>query len=303
MDSKPREKTTASKVRPRRLVIAACAAAMAVMTGLFVVSSGEPAADECHPRAKRDVKHPDCGVHNMMVVGRQAIYLSHLPMFDGEHRFQVILEATLAKGGQSVSKVYVDDRRVHPDVTMYTLAPRDVFVLSRVFGTDPPPRRSFGGTLFRGHLERGGVQLDRLTGVEVTITRVIYAQEIGDKAASVKSDTLDYILFGKGSELFLAHRIAQPPDFDQLVGVKIAGHTFTSEELGRGVSIKILDRGNTPDRRLLAKDKVAAQGHVTGAHMFLPLTVEVTTEFYFEEGELASLATFEPTALEKDAGF
>jgi hypothetical protein len=301
MDTMHREGTTASKGRARPLVMAARAAAMAVMAGLLIVSSGEP-ADECHPRAKRD-QHPDCGVHNMMVVGQQAIYLSHLPMFDSEHRFQVILEATLAKGGQSVSKVYVDDRRGHPDVRMYTLKPRDVFVLPRLFGTNPPPRRSFRGTLFRGHLERDGVQLDRLTGVEVTIKRVIYAQEIGATTQITRSDTLDYILFGAGAELFLAHRIAQPPDFDQIVGVKVSGHAFTSEELTRGVSIKIPDRGNTPDRRLRAKDKVAAQGHVTGAHMFLPLTVEVTAEFYLEEGELASPATFDQTPLEKAAGF
>ena len=299
MDTTHRDRTTAPTGRPRPLVIAALAA----MTGLFIASGGETAPDECHPRTARDARHPDCGVHNMMVVGQQAIYLSHLPMFDSEHRFQLILEATLAKGGQSVGKVYVDDRRAHPDVGMYTLAPRDMFVLARLLGTDSLPRRSFRGTVFRGHLERGGVQLDRLTGVEATIKRVIYAQEIGSTAGLSKSDTLDYILFGTGAELFLAHRIAQLPDFDQLVGIKVSGHAFTSEELGRGVSIKVPDRKNTPDRRLRAKDKVAAQGQVGGANTFLPLTVEVTTEFYFEEGELASPATFETTPLEKAAGF
>jgi hypothetical protein len=147
------------------------------------------------------------------------------------------------------------------------------------------------------------VQVALLTDVEVTVKRVVYAQEIGPKTTSAKSDTLDYILFGEGLELFLAHRIAQPPDFDQIIGVKISGHTFTSEELLRGVSVEIPDRKNTPDRRLRAKDKVAADGQVTGAPMSLPLTVEVTTEFYFEEGELASPATFEETPLEKAAGF
>ena len=31
--------------------------------------------------------HPDCGVHNMMVIGEKTIFLSHLPMFQSEHRF------------------------------------------------------------------------------------------------------------------------------------------------------------------------------------------------------------------------
>ena len=288
---------TESKTRP--LVVAA----LAVMAGLLIVSSGEAASDECHPRAARDKQHPDCGLHNMMVVGQQAIYLSHLPMFDSEHRFQVILEATLARGGQNVGKVYVDDRRANPSVRMYTLKPGDVFVLPRLFGTDPPPRRSFPGTLFRGHLERRGTRLDRLTGVEVTVKRVVYAQEIGGTAGIAKPDTLDYVLFGTGSELFLAHRIAQAPDFDQIVGVKVSGRAFTSDELARGVSIKVPDRPNTPDRRLRAKDKVAGQAQVTGANTSLPLTVEVTTEFYFEETELALEPTLDQSPLEKAAGF
>ena len=292
--------TTESTKRSRPLVIAALAA----MAALVVASSAETASDECHPRTQRDKRHPDCGVHNMMVVGQQAIYLSHLPMFDSEHRFQVILEATVTKGGQDVGKVYVDDRRANPGVRMYMVMPSDVFVLPRLFGTDPAPRRKFRGTFFRGHQERGGVPLNRLTGVEVTVKRVIYAKEIGATAGIARSDTLDYILFGTGAERFLAHRIAQPPDFDQLIGVKVSGRAFTSEELARGVSIKIPDRANTPDRRLRPKDKVAAQGQVTGADTALPLTVEVITEFYFEESELALNPTLDPpTPLEKAAGF
>lgn len=291
--------TTKSKGRPRLPMIAAIAA----LAALLGVSSAGAVSDECHPRTQRDKKHPDCGFHNMMVVGQKAIYLSHLPMFDTEHRFQVILEVTLTKGGQNVGKVYVDDRRANPGVRMYMVTPSDVFVLARLFGTDPAPRRTFRGTVFRGHQERGGVQLDRLTGVEVTVKRVVYAQEIGGTARIAKSDTLDYIVFGTGSELFLAHRIAQPPDFDQIVGVKVSGRAFTSEELARGVSIKIPDRVNMPDRRLRPRDKVAAQGQVTGASTILPLTVEVTTEFYFEESELALDPKLEQTPLEKAAGF
>ena len=55
--------------------------------------------------------------HNMLVVGEQTVYLSHLPMFQGGqsvhqpcrhrvhllHRFQVILEATFSKQGKNVT--------------------------------------------------------------------------------------------------------------------------------------------------------------------------------------------------------
>jgi hypothetical protein len=298
MDSRHDVRTTGS-MRARLLVLA-CAVALLAAAELFLASGGIAAGAECQ---ERGVPDPDCGTHNMMVVGQRAIYLSHLPMFDNEHRFQVILEATLAKSGKSLSTVYLDDRRGHADVKMYTLEPQELFVLARLFGTDGTPRRSFRGTMFRGHLERGGVRVARLNDVEVTVKRVIYAQEIGSKAGIARSDALDYILFGDGTEMFLAHRIAEAPDFDQLLGVKISGHSFTADDLKRGVSITVPDRQNTADRRLRAKDKIAAQGKVTGAAAALPLTVEVTTEFYFEEGELASPATFGQTPLEKSAGF
>jgi len=281
----------------RRFVIATLAA------GLFTASTAAAAPDECHPRTQRDKRHPDCGVHNMMVVGQQAIYLSHLPMFDSEHRFQVILEATLARAGQDVGKLYADDRRANPGVRMYTFKPRDVFVMARLFPTDPAARKSFRGTLFRGHLERDGVQLDRLTGVDVVVKRVIYAQELGGTAGPAKPDTLEYILFGTPAELFLAHKIAGAPDFDQIVGVKVSGRAFSGEDLARGVTVKVADRPNTADRRLRPKDKSAVQAQVAGAAAALPLTVEVTTEFYFEDGELAADPTFDPTELEKAAGF
>ena len=44
-------------------------------------------------------------------------------------------------------------------------------------------------------------------------------------------------MFGKGDELFLAHLITRPPDFDQILSVKVSGHAFTDAELGQGVRI------------------------------------------------------------------
>src|SRR5215208_8521951 len=45
----------------------------------------------------------EIGVHGMLVAGDATIYLSHLPMFtDPAHRFQVILEATLASPGRDL---------------------------------------------------------------------------------------------------------------------------------------------------------------------------------------------------------
>jgi hypothetical protein len=170
-------------------------------------------------------------------------------------------------------------------------------------GPEAARRTSFPGTVYRGHLERGGIPLAQLTGIDVKAKRVVYAQEIGESGGLSRADSLQYIVFGRGSEMFLAHRITGAPDFDQLLRVKISGHTFTEDERVRGVLVTVPDRPNDPARRLRRGEAVAVSGHVTGAHMFLPLKVEVLGEPYFEEGELAVRPVFAPTPLEIEAGF
>ena len=267
----------------------------------FAATSGFGSSDDCRARGPQD---PDCAQHNMMMVGEQSVFASHLPMFESPHRFQVILEVNLTKDGGSRNGVYAEDRREHPDTRMYTLAPSEIFVLSRLFNSDDKARRtSFRGTVFRGHLERGGMPIDPLTEVDVNVQRVVYAEEIGPPNGPDRADELGYIVFGRGPEMFLAHRITQPPDFEQLLSVKISGHAFTEDELNRGVLITVPDRPNEPARRLRPGETVGAKGHVTGAPVFLPLQVEVVAEPYFEEGELAAKFTMKPTPLEIEAGF
>ena len=68
-----------------------------------------------------------------------------------------------------------------------------------------------------------------MESVVVTVKKVVHAQKF-DPAAP-KPEKLQYILFGEGGELFLAHMITKPPDFDQIVSIKVADHPFTEEEL------------------------------------------------------------------------
>ena len=281
----------------RSLLLTAClgAAAPAMM------AAAKAATPECPG-------HQDCGQHNMMIVGEQAIFLSHLPMFGNEHRFQVILEVAFDQDGTPLDNVYADDRRKHPSERMYTLEPhREApFVLARLFNGDSETlMRSFPATVYRGHLERGGEPLEQLTDIEVTVQRVVYAEEIGLPADQPLPDGLDYIVFGGAPELFLAHRIAGPPNFDQLLGVKLSGHEFTEEDFARGISITVSDRENSPARRLRVGEIVAAQGHVAGTDAMRPVEVEVTTEYYFEESELDpdSSDPLGQTPLEEEAGF
>jgi hypothetical protein len=246
----------------------------------------------------------DCGTHNMMVVGEKTVFLSHLPMFHSEHRFQVILEATFRRKEETLDHIYTEDRRSHSRVKMYTVSPADRFVLSRLFAPEAQPaiRDTFQGTVFRGHLERGGKPINGMEGTEVHVARVVYAKEL--RPADAKAEKLEYILFGKGQELFLAHRITQTPDFDQLVAVQVdSQHDFTDAELNRGVIVTVPNRENAAAQRLKPQENVAAEAYISGASQSLPLHLQVGLEHYFEEGELLLPAKFDQTALEEAVGF
>lgn len=240
--------------------------------------------------------HRDCGQHNMMLVGADAAFLSHLPMFGNEHRFQVIAEVTFTAEGEDLGALYTDDRAAHPETRMYTVAPAENFVLSRLFTPDgEPERKGFAGNVFRGHLERGGQVIDGLRGISVEIEEIVYAQELAPEAAEVTG--LHYVLFGQGDDLYLAHVIGgAPDDFDQIVDVSLAGSDAAP---ANGAVLSVPGRANLAADRLQPDQRVTGEVAETGEQVELV----VGTEYYFEEGELLSNVTFAPTELEREAGF
>lgn len=248
-------------------------------------------------------------VHNMLVVGEQTIFLSHLPMFDGlnspktafrsPHRYQVILEVRFTEGGKDVSELYLRDRRAHPETRIYTLMPAE-FVLSRLFAPGDTPRLTeFTAEVTRGHLERPGHQaIAGLQDTLVKVTRVVHGRELEPKAA--KPAELEYILFGKGSELLLAHAIFGPPDFDHVLSVKLEGHELRADDLTRDVRVVVRDRNNVAAKRLREGQRTPATIRV-GDPGSAAQNVQLVAgrELYFEEGELLVPPTFEPTVEER----
>lgn len=109
---------------------------------------------------------------------------------------------------------------------------------------------------------------------------------------------LEYLLFGRGTELFLAHSIVKPPDFDQILSVNVDGLKLTDTELGSAIRIAIPTRKNSPADRLKEGDQAAAE--ISGGRK---LSLRAIREFYFEEGELRMPATFDTTPEEQKAGF
>ncbi len=245
----------------------------------------------------------------MMVFGEKTLYVSHLPMFDKlnarkdayvtPHRFQVILDATLSARAGNPQQTYFDDRQTHPQVRMYTLQP-EPFVLATLFpaATGPAQASEFPvAAVFRGHLERQG-RVKILTGGTISVRKVLYAHPFN--AAEKRPAQLEYLLFGKGDELFACHLIAAPPDFDQIVPVRVEAGTFQAEELARGIRISIPGSKNAAATRVNSQAGISAQTVAAAPRSF---QLDAGRELYFEEGELSIPPQFEQTTEEKRAGF
>ncbi len=248
--------------------------------------------------------------HNMMIVGSNTAYVSHLPMFEGlnpedpaefasPHRRQVIMEVTFTKGGKDLTPVYLADRVSHPNERMYTLRPSE-FVLGRVDPAGAALKKFKGNAVFRGHLERDPNRRIISAPFEVNVKNVIHFHKFDPRATKPKQ--LEYILFGKGPELFLAHFITLPNDFDQIVSIKAPGHGLTDAQLKQGLHVVIPSRNNDPLKRLKEKDKATAELQLPGVTP-PTLSLEVVREFYFEESELDNAGTMGSTKEETDSGF
>ena len=248
---------------------------------------------------------PAKAVHNMALVGDRHIVLSHLPMFMPPHSAQAVLDATFVKDGRNVDGLYFADRASHPAVRFYTVQPES-FAIQELFQPAPTQslRTHFRATVFRGHLEKGGVPLESLQDIDVQVKRVVHARSL-EGAATLP--TLTYFLAGGDGEFFLVHLLSAAPDFDQILSVTVSGGLPPTAELQRGLTVEVPVRANKLANRLQPKETVSVQGRVTGATQVLTLKVDVNAELYFEEGELSSTKMtgkmFETTPAEKKAGF
>lgn len=216
-------------------------------------------------------------VHRWVVFGTDRIYLSHLSMFAmPEHAVQLIVEAEFFDGDGRPSTAYADDRGAHPRQRLYTLDP-DVFVLSDILPTDSQPARrsSLTADLYRDHVEKDNPERARIArGLDVRITRVVYARRYDPDATPLGS--LEYAVFGDGTETYLAHTITRPPDFDQILRVAVEGDLAGRAD---GLTLTIPDRQNTLAERLEENGRgVPATLHGPGGDA--AVTVHPGVEFY-----------------------
>jgi hypothetical protein len=228
-------------------------------------------------------KDPAAG-HGMLVVGQDTVFFYHLPMFMSPHDYQVILEGTLSQSGSDPQRIYREDRKGHPQTRVYTFAP-DPFVLPDLF-PPAPKRQKIQGDLFRGHFESPpeypADPFEIGTGVDVTIVNVVFAKKL--LPVSSPPDHLEYVLFGKGRELFLAHRISRKGDFDQVVSAAIKGHKFSDDELRKGIPVQFTGKADASKQRLAKGATVSGTARVSDKSV--AVEVEPQVEFYMSERDL-----------------
>jgi hypothetical protein len=221
----------------------------------------------------------------MVVVGTKTMFFSHLPMFMSPHDYQVILEGTLSQSGTDPQRIYREDRARHPAGTVYTFNPV-AFVLPDL-APPAPKRKQFRGDLFRGHFESPPEFPAEpsliASGVTVEVTNVVYFQKLMPNTP--RPNTLEYLLFGTSEEIFVAHLITGPPDFDQIVSARVTGRQFTADQLQRGVRIQLAGMARSVAERLKPGKAVKATAEVSGEKV--TVNVETEAELYFMERELA----------------
>jgi hypothetical protein len=231
------------------------------------------------------------GIHGMLVLGgqrtgdslRSPVYVSHLPMFMSPHDFQVIVRVT----GEAARR-YGDFVAHFGSSDIYTFKP-EPFSIDELDPTRDrgAARTSFGGTLYRGHFERGGSEIasDALFEVE----QVVLFRRFGPAAGGGARDQLRYVCFGERDAAFLAHLITGPPDFDQVLNVEVSSPgDLSDEDLGSGVVVRVPERANDVGSRLHEGERCLCDVEGEPAGRSASLELVVALEYYLETGDLAA---------------
>lgn len=178
------------------------------------------------------ILYPDKpSTHGMMLMGNETIYASHLPMFHSPHDYQIVL---ILDFSEKDKQQYINDRKAHPEESVYTLEPED-FVLPEMVNHT----RHFQASIYRGHFERGGTKF--IEKIPVSIKKIVYYHQF--QKETIKPKQLQYLLFGNKKEQFLVHKISAKPDFDENSSVEIKDPAVLSNLLKNNyISIEFAEK-------------------------------------------------------------
>lgn len=236
------------------------------------------------------------GVHGMLLFGSDPLYLSHLPMFGSPHNFQVILEVTFDEAGAEILRSDRDET----GNGLYTFEPVEFDITELDPRHGPTGRTTIDGTVYRGHFERGGEPLTRVTAV---VRQVAYFDELDVRAEHDTDRELEYLCVGRPPELHLAHHVTASPDFDQVLSVEMVAGTVrdpagrpvgeeATNRFDRAVPVVFAGRTDIPTFRLRPDETVEgffrSTVGPTGSHGFR-VDIVIRREWYLELRELGSV--------------
>lgn len=176
---------------------------MVILTATFIFVN--PASAQTSP----------CMTHGMRIVGENAVYLSHMPLFNGScHNYQALLEVTFEGAGDPQAK-YLIEQKKDPNQNEFTFEPTQEFSMPDL---ESGKIQSFKGNIHRGQYERNATRQLIASNVNAKVKRVVYFRRLSPNSQVPK--LTEYLLFGNSKEQYLAHLITAPPDFDQILVVK-----------------------------------------------------------------------------------
>ncbi|MGX9889806.1 hypothetical protein [Streptomyces sp. NPDC002276] len=201
---------------------------------------------------------PELALHGLLLLGTDTIYAVHMPTFTAPHDFQAVLRVTLD------TDTYRTARKRYGTSALFTARPRTLLL------KDLEPGATCTADLYFGRFGRDGEPLGE---VSVTIEETVY---VGHPAAEPR--TLRYVLFGR-EQLYLAHVLTGPPDFDQVLTAQLAGEWWAlgggEETVARTVTVP--GRPDDLTGRLRPGEQLTADG----------TELQVLAEVYLETADLA----------------
>ncbi|MFE0647238.1 hypothetical protein ACFVZH_01430 [Streptomyces sp. NPDC059534] len=215
--------------------------------------------------------------HDMVVLGTNSpVYLSHMAKFMAPLDYQIILQAML------VGTEYEASRHKFGTSALFTLRPEPLS-LADLQGQASVTSETLPAHLYFGRVGRDG---DVLGDTAVNLRKTLYFQHLDPLASRLPE--LRYILFGGPAEHFLAHQIAEPPDFDQILVVQPMGDEVSPPAPPPGTLLSFPGRENRLDSRLAPGEQV--KGSIVGKDGSAPhdeTYLQVVAEVYLETEDLA----------------
>ncbi|WP_127534457.1 hypothetical protein [Paenibacillus kobensis] len=194
------------------------------------------------------VNTPD--IHGFVMLGRNTLFLEHLPMFNMEnHEYQCILEASIPPEAMQACNQQRDQSPTIPLVLANLSS--DLFTLPDVASGR---RTSFEAEIVIWETDNPDTNPRLIPQVTVTVRRIVHDRHFN--ALFQRPSMLTYLLFGREDEVFLSHYLNQAPEFMHLLQAAAVPEWLSAEQIEAGVLIHFPDVAQPaePNRDLLAAE-------------------------------------------------